>query len=524
MIADNLFLFRSVLSLGVLLLVSFPFSSFAQISPAITTNLPGMVRLGWRPSPSANVSGYYLCWSFASGQCTNRLDAGSVTNVSLTDLISGPTYYFTVVAYSSFGDEAPPSNEVSYSIPTTLPNRPPTMDAISNLTVPENSAPQTVLITGIGPGSSGENQAVTLSASSSKPSLISPVVQAGSPSTGTATLTLGITANAIGTATITVVADDGQLTNNITTRTFEMAVVRSNPPQTTLTNVTIAPYSTFSYVLPSPFSSTNRINYSLEPGAPDNAIVADRGGVALLTWVPTSAQASTTNLISVRVTDSVDSTLTTNLLLVVNVTDYLTVRPGTIAVELGAEAQLPLYVISSEPLGELTFTISWPPENFAGPSLTLPGDSIFTGSLEVQSTSIQITLRAAAGNSFLGSNLIANLSFTGNSNQLSAFIPIQTAILSGTKSSGEQFKGLFPGLGEVVLVGDNPLLRALAPTDSTRMLNLYGRVGATYQVLYSTTSFEDSAWQPLTTYTQTNAVQSLAVDSSAPTIFYRLVQ
>ena len=519
-----MFFIRSVLYLGVLLLVS-PFTSHAQINPTpnITTNSPGMVRLGWKPSPSAGVAGYYLCWGLATGQCTNRLDAGSVTNVAVADLIIGPTYYFTVVAYSAFGDEAPPSNEVSYSVPAPTINQPPTLDGLTDLTLPENAAPQVLLITGIGAGSSGENQLVTLSTFSSKPLLVNPVVDGSAPS-ATATLTLVITANAIGTATITVVADDGQPTNNITTRTFEMAVVRSTPPQITLTNVTIAPYSTFSYVLPSPFSSTNRINYSLEPGAPDNAIVADRGGVALLTWVPTSAQASTTNLISVRATDSVDPTLTTNLLLVVNVTDYLTVRPGTIAVELGAEAQLPLYVISSEPLGELTFTVSWPPENFAGPSLTLPGDSIFTGSLEVQSTSIQITLRAAAGKSFLGSNLIANLSFTGNSNQLSAFIPIQTAILSGTKSNGEQFTGLFPGLGEVVLVGDNPLLRALAPTDSTRMLNLYGRVGATYQVLYSTTSFEDSAWQPLTTYTQTNAVQSLAVDSSAPTIFYRLVQ
>ena len=54
--------------------------------------------------------------------------------------------------------------------------------------------------------------------------------------------------------------------------------------------------------------------------------------------------------------------------------------------------------------------------------------------------------------------------------------------------------------------------------------NLYGQVGATYQVLYSTSSFENSAWQPLTSYTHTNVVQTLAVGGTSPTIFYRLKQ
>lgn len=83
--------------------------------PVITTNKP-MVHLGWKPSPSANVSGYFMCWGLASGQTTNRLDTGNVTNVFLGKLMPGYRYYFTVVAYSSFGDEAPPSNEVNWTV------------------------------------------------------------------------------------------------------------------------------------------------------------------------------------------------------------------------------------------------------------------------------------------------------------------------------------------------------------------------------------------------------------------------
>jgi hypothetical protein len=113
---------RSILCLVLLLLVSCPLITPAQVSPTITTNSPGMVRLGWKPSPSSNVAGYYLCWGFASGQCTNRLDAGNVVKSSLIGLLAGPTYYFTVVAYSAFGDEAPPSNEVSTSLPAIAPD------------------------------------------------------------------------------------------------------------------------------------------------------------------------------------------------------------------------------------------------------------------------------------------------------------------------------------------------------------------------------------------------------------------
>ena len=518
-----MFAIRSLLCLAVLLLVSSPNCLLGQSVPTITTNSPGMVRLGWKPSPSENVAGYFLCWGVASGQCTNRLDAGNVTTVNVTGLQPGVTYYFTVVAYSAFGDEAPPSNEVSYCPPVVPPNLPPSMDPIADLTLLENSTPQTVLITGIGPGSNSEDQTVGLSATSSKPLLIDTVVHYGAPSTS-ATLTFIVASNAIGTATITVVADDGQLTNNITTRTFEVTVIRANPLLTPLTNVTIAPYSTFTFSLPSPFSGTNGISYRLEPGAPENANVVERGGIAVFTWTPTSAQASTTNLISVRATDAENPDLTTNLLFAVNVTDYLAVMPCANAVEAGTRAVLPLHIVSSEPVSSLTFTVSWSSEAFANPSLTLTSNSIFSSSLQRQGTNLQITLSAGAGLSLVGSNHIGTLDFSANSNQLSSFVPIRTTVLSATTPDGKPLVGLFPGLGEIVVVTDHPLLRALTRADSARMLNLYGRVGTTYRVLYATNSLSSPAWQPLTTYAQTNVVQSLAVGNSDPTIFYRLEQ
>ena len=85
-----------------------------------STNPPAAsatVRMGWSPSPSPNAAGSFLCWGFASGQCTNQLDAGSATNVTVAGFTTNTTYFFTVVAYDDVGDRAAPSNEVQYSVP-----------------------------------------------------------------------------------------------------------------------------------------------------------------------------------------------------------------------------------------------------------------------------------------------------------------------------------------------------------------------------------------------------------------------
>lgn len=107
------------------------------------------VKLGWCPSPSANVAGYYVVYGIdkdrtnwvpsvyyhpttnpCPGQLvslgsnwylnyTGRIDVGNVTMTTVSNLLPGVTYYFSVVAYSSFGDEAPPSNEVKYNTSPT---------------------------------------------------------------------------------------------------------------------------------------------------------------------------------------------------------------------------------------------------------------------------------------------------------------------------------------------------------------------------------------------------------------------
>jgi hypothetical protein len=115
----NLLFSRTGLSLA---LVS---AAFLQCRATITplsitqgTNSSGLTAsLGWTPSPSTNVTGYFLNWGLVTGQCTNQLNVGNVTNSTVSGLTTNVTYYFNVVAYDATGDQAPPSNELAYSPP-----------------------------------------------------------------------------------------------------------------------------------------------------------------------------------------------------------------------------------------------------------------------------------------------------------------------------------------------------------------------------------------------------------------------
>jgi len=123
------------------------------------------VQLGWCPSPSAGVAGYHVYYGIGAitnwtpdvvryldtnnpcagkvllqaGQnwfraYTNTLDVGNVTQCTVSNLLPGVTYYFTVEAYSSYGDVAPYSNEVAYNSPanTTKPLPPVNLRRKSN--------------------------------------------------------------------------------------------------------------------------------------------------------------------------------------------------------------------------------------------------------------------------------------------------------------------------------------------------------------------------------------------------------
>jgi hypothetical protein len=114
----------------------------------------------------------------------------------------------------------------SFVVTVSAVNDPPTLDAVTNLTLNEDSI-RTVNLTGISGGAANEAETLIVSATSSNPSVLpNPAISYVSPAS-TGSLTLAPVANAFGNATITVRVSDGTA---FVTRTFNAQVLPVNDP------------------------------------------------------------------------------------------------------------------------------------------------------------------------------------------------------------------------------------------------------------------------------------------------------
>ncbi|HZL44354.1 MAG TPA: Ig-like domain-containing protein [Verrucomicrobiae bacterium] len=199
------------------------------------------ITLAWDPSPDPTVVGYKIYYGVVSRTYTNMVDVGNATNVTISGLIEGTTYYFAATAYNTLGMESSFSAETTYTFQVPIGNQPPTINAISNVAINEDAPQQTVNLSGITAGATNEVQTLTITASSGNTALIpNPTVNYISANT-TGTLTFTPVATANGSAVITVTVNDNGASNNITTRTFTVTVNPVNDPPTlaSISNVTI---------------------------------------------------------------------------------------------------------------------------------------------------------------------------------------------------------------------------------------------------------------------------------------------
>ena len=164
--------------------------------------------------------------------------SGGLTFTPATDASGTATITVTV------NDGQAANNTVTRTFTVTVSpvNNPPTLNALPDVTINEDSGAQSVSLSGIGTGAANETQTLTVTAASSNPGLIpNPTATYTSPS-ATGTLNFTPVANANGTATITVTVNDGQTTNNTVSRTFVVTVnaVNDAPTLAALSNVSVA--------------------------------------------------------------------------------------------------------------------------------------------------------------------------------------------------------------------------------------------------------------------------------------------
>ena len=163
--------------------------------------------------------------SYITGSTTGTLSFTPVLDATGSSLI-------TVTVTDNFGL----STQRTFTVNVIGVNQAPTLTAISDTTIIENSGPQSIGLFGITNGNPNSGESLTVTAASSNPALIpNPAVTYTSPNT-TGTLTYTAAPNATGTAVVTVtVTDSGGTANggmNSVSQTFSITVLPVNQPPT----------------------------------------------------------------------------------------------------------------------------------------------------------------------------------------------------------------------------------------------------------------------------------------------------
>jgi hypothetical protein len=279
----------------------------ANLSVTPTSSNPGLV-------PNANLA--------LGGSGANR----TLTVTPLSNISGMTTITLTV------NDNSGGTASTSFVLTVNPVNDPPTLNAINNLIISEDAALQTINLSGISSGAANENQLLTVTATSSNPSIIPNPTVSYNGSSATGTLTFTPVANATGTVTITVRVSDGAASTN---RSFTVTVnaVNDLPTITDVANQS-TPEDT-PITIPFTIGDTETPPYSLTLTAtsgnatlvPVANIAFDGAGPNRLVTIQPATNLAGTSLITINLSDGLASVSDSFVLTVTAVNDPPTLNP-----------------------------------------------------------------------------------------------------------------------------------------------------------------------------------------------------
>ncbi|HEX8037604.1 MAG TPA: Ig-like domain-containing protein, partial [Chryseosolibacter sp.] len=204
----------------------------------------------------------------------------------------------TVVAVDNGSNVAPSQNSYSsnFQIEVLEINSQPTLNAVGNITVLEDSEQQNVSLTGITAGP-GESQALSVAVTSSKPELFGLLEVAYTSPESTGLLRFKTRQNAWGTAQVSLtVTDNGPGVSphvNSITRTFTVSIQAVNdPPVFTSTPLTLAAVDEeYQYLINATDADGDKITIGASVKPSWTTITSQSNGMAKLTGKPSPAAA-----------------------------------------------------------------------------------------------------------------------------------------------------------------------------------------------------------------------------------------
>jgi hypothetical protein len=259
--------------------------------------------------------------------------------------------------------------------------------------------------------------------------------------------------------------------------------------------------------------------FSLQ-NAPAGASIDPTNGS--FSWTPACDQGSTTNLITILATDNGTPPLNNSVTFAVVVGECVQVSIGSTVMQIGTTSSVPVNLLSTVALTNLSFIVNYPSNRFANwalaPSNAAIG-SVTAGAIDSDDASFGLGTRS--GQVFQGPALAGRVVFSAVSNS-SAFVPLTIQNIQGTKSDGTLVGNTFGVGGRVVVIGSQPLLEAWMATNN-RMLTIYGNPGSSYQMLLNTNLLTTN-WLAGWRIPQTNLSQNYEANEQMSPVFYRALQ
>jgi hypothetical protein len=250
----------------------------------------------------------------------------------------------------------------------------------------------------------------------------------------------------------------------------------------------------------------NRLTFSLLD-APAGAMIDPASGV--IRWNPMPWQGRTTNLFTVTVTDNGLPPLSASQSFLVVVGDYLELDVGSADLLAGQSGCVPLRLMSTAPLTNLSFTLGIPPGQLSNLSVSPGVPQVAQAQLvPINASNAQIILSAGPGSVLSGTQTLASVCFDTSPAQpsfVAQLVPDEALAQASDGRSLTRF-ALLPG--RLVVVATQPVIEAAAFGTNQLQLTLYGRPALRYSV--ESAADLRGPWSPVASLTLTNETQTIS--------------
>jgi len=200
----------------------------------------------------------------------------------------------------------------------------------------------------------------------------------------------------------------------------------------------------------------------------------------------------------------------------------VSVGMGSDVLLAGTSGSVPITLTSQSKLVNLSFVLNLPTNDFSALSVQATTPLLSSAVLNVLgSNSVQLSFAVEAGANLEGSQQIANLNFTTQSNDSSAFVQLWPRSPQGTNADASIAGSISTSPGRLVIIGPQPLLDTqLEGTE--RNLVLYGIPGNSYQIQTSPNIGNPADWTDFMHLPMTNLMQVIPnLDPTPAAEFFR---